>query len=176
MCRGSLKVLYKCGHPTIEEVIALDETADWRYHSEIADDERKAQYLNDTLLEVVVPSQMSHFPTVAIFDHDGTISTLRQGWEVVMEQSMLAAITGDAYVSLPNQRIQSLKEDIHEFIDRTTGIQTIEQMYYLVELVHQYGYVPKEQILTAEIYKSLYNKQLLSMVAKKIEEVKAGAP
>lgn len=175
LCAGvSLKVLYKCGHPTIEEVIALDETADWRYHPEIADDERKAQYLNDTLLEVVVPSQMSHFPTVAIFDHDGTISTLRQGWEVVMEQSMLAAITGDAYESLPNQRIQSLKEDIHEFIDRTTGIQTIEQMYYLVELVHQYGYVPKEQILTAEIYKSLYNKQLLSMVAKKIEEVKAG--
>ena len=175
LCAGvSLKVLYKCGHPTIEEVIALDETADWRYHPEIADDERKAHYLNDTLLEIVVPSHMSHFPTVAIFDHDGTISTLRQGWEAVMEQSMLAAITGDAYDSLPSQRIQSLKEDIHEFIDRTTGIQTIEQMYYLVELVHHYGFVPQEQILSAEKYKSLYNKQLLLMVAKKIEEVKAG--
>ncbi len=131
-------------------MIALDETADWRYHPEIADDERKAQYLNDTLLEVVVPSQMSHFPTVAIFDHDGTISTLRQGWEAVMER-VCGCNHRRAYESLPNQRIQSLKEDIHEFIDRTTGIQTIEQMYYLVELVHQYGYVPKEQILTADI-------------------------
>lgn len=175
LCAGvSLKVLYKCGHPTIEEVIALAEKADWRYHPEISDDERKAHYLNDTLLEIVAPSQMSHFPAVAIFDHDGTISTLRQGWEAVMEQSMLAAIAGDAYDALPNKCIQSLREDIHEFIDRTTGIQTIEQMHYLVELVHHYTYVPKEQVLTAEMYKSIYNRQLLAMVAKKVEEVKAG--
>lgn len=42
-----------------------------------------------------------------------------------------------------------------------------------MELVHQYEYVPKEQVLTAEMYKSIYNRKLLSMVAKKVEEVKA---
>lgn len=175
LCAGvSLKVLCKCGHPTIDEVIALAEKADWRYHPEISEDERKAHYLKDTMIEIIVPSKMNHFPSVAIFDNDGTISTLRQGWEAVMEQSMLTAITGDAYLSLPNQSIQSLKEDIHEFINRTTGIQTIEQMHYLVELVHKYEYVPKEQILTPEVYKSLYNKQLLSMVEQRANEMKAG--
>lgn len=175
ICAGvSLKVLYECGHPTTKEIISLAEKADWRYHPEIADDERKAQYWKDTPLEIVVPSQMKGFPKVAIFDHDGTISTLRQGWEAVMEQSMLTAIAGEAYSSLSSKELQSLREDIHAFIDRTTGIQTIEQMHYLVDLVHHYGYVPKKNVLTAVQYKELYNKELLAMVDKKVNEIRAG--
>ena len=174
ICAGvSLKVLYECGHPSADEVISLSEKADWRYNPEIADDERKALYWKDTPLEIIKPSQMNGFPKVAIFDHDGTISTLRQGWETVMEQSMLTAIAGEAYSSLSSKDIQSLRNDIHAFIDRTTGIQTIEQMHYLVELVRHYGYVPEKEVLTALQYKELYNKDLLAMVDKKVAEIRA---
>ncbi len=174
ICAGvSLKVLYECGHPSIEEVILLSEKADWRYNPVIAADERKAQYWKDTPLEIVAPFQMHGFPKVAIFDHDGTISTLRQGWEAVMEQSMLTAIAGNAYSSLSSKDIQSLRNDIHGFIDRTTGIQTIEQMHYLVELVRHYGYIPEEKVLTAVQYKEFYNRELLAMVDKKVAEVRA---
>ena len=31
----------------------------------------------------------------AIFDHDGTISTLREGWELIMAPVMIKAILGD---------------------------------------------------------------------------------
>ncbi len=39
------------------------------------------------------PLNISH----AIFDHDGTISTLREGWEQIMQPMMIKAILGDHF-------------------------------------------------------------------------------
>lgn len=166
----SLTMLYGCGHPTFAEVVELSRKVDWRYHPQIAEDRRLASYWRDTPLEIIVPSRMD-FPAVAIFDHDGTISTLRQGWEAVMEESMLVAIAGDAFDTLSSDELQKLRTEIHSFIDRTTGIQTIEQMHYLVELVRRYGYVDASHVLSAQEYKAHYNEKLLEMVDQKVQEI-----
>lgn len=63
----------------------------------------------------------------ALFDFDGTISTLRQGWEDVMLPLMLEFIAGPQAVS------SRLEEKVRSYIDRSTGIQTIEQMIWLVD-------------------------------------------
>jgi hypothetical protein len=57
-----------------------------------------------------------------IFDFDGTISTLRQGWEEIMEPLMVEMIAGE---EVPNQK---LVDEVREYIDESTGIQTIFQM------------------------------------------------
>ena len=61
----------------------------------------------------------------AVFDFDGTISTLRRGWEEVMEPLMLECISGGKNVS------DELAREVRDYIDRSTGIQTILQMKWL---------------------------------------------
>ena len=55
----------------------------------------------------------------AVFDFDGTLSKLRAGWETVMQPMMCELIPGDAI---------EVKSLVDEYIDNSTGIQTILQM------------------------------------------------
>lgn len=73
----------------------------------------------------------------ALFDFDGTISTLRQGWENVMQPLMLEMIAGSVNYS------QRLRDMVSDYIDRSTGIQTIEQMIWLVETAKSTGLNPE---------------------------------
>ena len=61
-----------------------------------------------------------------------------------------------------------------DFIDRTTGIQTLVQMQGLVRLVRQFGYVPEADILDERGYKEIYNTELLEMVRGRLAKVEAG--
>jgi len=62
----------------------------------------------------------------AVFDFDGTISTLRCGWESVMEEVMFEFI--DQVCNLTSE----IKADVEEYIDKSAGIQTIFQMDWFV--------------------------------------------
>ena len=53
----------------------------------------------------------------AVFDFDGTISTLRCGWEEVMEPLMLECISGEKKAS------DELVREVRDYIDRSAGIQ-----------------------------------------------------
>lgn len=108
----------------------------------------------------------------AVFDHDGTISVLREGWEEIMEECMVRAITGGReYDADLTGRIRACSRD---FIVRSTGIQTINQMAMLVGIVRKWGLVPEEEILTPQQYKDIYNESLLAFIAKRIENVRNG--
>lgn len=170
----SVKTLYGCGNPTVEEILALSESVEYRYNADVASDSRLATYYKDTPIEIIDSVDDFPFPEVAIFDHDGTISVLREGWEPVMEQTMITAITGERYSELSLEEIEAITVASREFISATTGIQTIEQMHYLVEMVAEYGYVPEDKILSPEGYKELYNIDLLKMVDKRVAEITAG--
>ena len=87
----------------------------------------------------------------AIFDFDGTISLLREGWEKIMEPVMVESICGEQKSS------REIINRVKEFIDETTGMQTILQMEGLVEIVEEMGIVPKEKILDVWGYKKIYN-------------------
>ena len=71
-----------------------------------------------------------------LFDFDGTISTLRCGWELVMKPLMLEMISGDHPVT------PELEREVEEYIDASTGIQTIHQMKWLAESVATKGMNP----------------------------------
>ena len=110
----------------------------------------------------------------AIFDHDGTISTLREGWEKIMEPMMLKAVLGNQNATADEKLFQRVKNRVREFIERTTGIQTIAQMHGLVELVREFGLVADGKILTAAEYKGIFNQELIALVNLRLAKLETG--
>lgn len=102
----------------------------------------------------------------AVFDFDGTLSTLRCGWESVMEPMMVEYIAGER----PTQEIRAT---VRDYIDASTGIQTIEQMKWLAKTVAEYGQNPQAPTDPWE-YKSEYNRRLMETVEKRRRQAAEG--
>ena len=81
----------------------------------------------------------------AIFDHDGTISTLREGWELIMAPMMIKAILGDKFHEADEALYHKIESRVRDFIDKTTGIQTLMQMKILLDVIREFGCVPEDQ-------------------------------
>ena len=163
----TVQKLFQCGTATPEEILAVGADPDFIYSSELAEDKRHAKYIPGTEIEVV--NKWEHQPQIehAIFDHDGTISTLREGWELIMAPMMIKAILGEKYLEADEALYQKVKERSDEFIDKTTGIQTLVQMKGLIELIREFGCVPEDKILDEFGYKQIYNDELLIMVKER---------
>lgn len=108
-----------------------------------------------------------------IFDHDGTISVLRQGWEKIIEDVMARSICGDKYQDIDLVLLGRIKKRVHDYIDKSTGIQTILQMEELVEMVKEFNLVPENMILDKFGYKKIYNNELMKMINKRIEKIES---
>ena len=80
-----------------------------------------------------------------IFDHDGTLTMLREGWEGIMEPMMVHAILGPAYETATAALFAEITRKVKRLIDQTTGIQTLMQMQGLVDLVRAAGFVRGER-------------------------------
>jgi phosphoglycolate phosphatase-like HAD superfamily hydrolase len=91
-----------------------------------------------------------------------------------MEPVMLQAILGDAATSVSAEEFATVSATARDFIDRTTGIQTLVQMQGLVRLVRQFGYVPDSEVLDERGYKEIYNTELLEMVRGRLAKVESG--
>ena len=102
-----------------------------------------------------------------LFDFDGTLSTLRHGWERVMEPLMIEMIAG------PTRPDQALVEEVRRYIDESTGIQTIHQMAWLAEAVARYGLNPNAAE-DAWAYKAEYNRRLMQSVMQRRKALLAG--
>jgi len=164
---------FQTGHPTLAEIRAAAASTDFRYRPDLADNPLAARYLPGTPIEIIARLR-ARTPRIAIFDHDGTISTLRIGWETVMESMMLRAVVGPHGADLPSPLLDRVQTAVSHLIARTTGVQTLVQMHALVRLVDEFGFVPPADRLTPAEYKSLYNTDLLAMIADKVEAVRAG--
>lgn len=126
-------------------------------------------------IEVINPQIEKGRVQHALFDHDGTISTLREGWEVVMEAMMIDAITGFGKADASEADRARVREASLAYIDESTGIQTILQMEHLVQMVRDFGFVANKDVQDAVRYKKIYNDLLLSHIAERREAVTNGA-
>jgi phosphoglycolate phosphatase-like HAD superfamily hydrolase len=170
----TVQKLFQTGTASPAEVLAIGQDPDYILNPELAVDSRHASYLNDTEIELV--NKLGDKPDIshAIFDHDGTISTMREGWELIMAPIMIKAILGDKYRDMDESLYQKVKNRVDEYIDKTTGIQTLVQMKGLIELIREFGFVPEEKILDEFGYKQLYNQELLIMVKVREEKFSKG--
>ena len=172
----TVQKLFQCGTATPEEILHIGEHSDFIYHHELAEEIRMAKYMENTEIEIVDQSILSKdiYPKHAIFDHDGTISTLREGWEEIMNPMMIKAILGKNYKDADDALYHKVATRVAEFIDKTTGIQTLVQMQGLIALVREFGCVPEGEILDIFGYKKIYNDELLLMVKEREKKLQRG--
>jgi len=170
----TVQKLQQTGTASPQEILDMAATADYIFRPELADDIRRSRFFHGTEIEIVnsdvTLGQIEH----AIFDHDGTISSLRQGWESIMEPVMVQSILGDKYHSVGEEVYHRVLKRVKEYIDQSTGIETIQQMHALVEMVREFGFISEEKILDARGYKRIYNDALMQQVNYRLEKLKRG--
>ncbi len=98
----------------------------------------------------------------ALFDFDGTISLIREGWQKVMKSYFYEEMrkTPDG----KTEEEDSLRNCIDEFVDINTGKQTIYQCFALVDEMKKRGGKPEEALF----YKDEYQRRLLEQIDHRI--------
>ena len=172
----TVQKLFTTGTANEEEILEISKDPNFIYNADLAENYRSASYLDNTEIEVIDASVLSNLGEIkhVVFDHDGTISTLRQGWEEIMEPVMIKAILGDQYDSVDQASYNDVVKQVQEYINKTTGIQTIFQMEGLVKMIEEFGFVPKKKILDKFEYKKIYNDALMEMVNQRLHKLEAG--
>ena len=170
----TVQKLFQTGTASPAELLAIGASPDYVYDPELADDRRRAAYRDGTEIEIAAPLPSPLRISHAIFDHDGTVSTLRRGWETVMEPMMIRAVLGDRYADADEALFARVTGRVREFIDKTTGIQTLVQMQGLVKLVREFGVVPEKDILDEFRYKAVYLDALMERVRERAGKLRRG--
>ena len=170
----TVQKLMQTGTATAEEILKIGADPDRRYRPDLAHQHRNAVYHPNTEIEVVstLPGHRSF--THVIFDHDGTLSTLRQGWESIMEPMMVNAILGTSDREADEALYAHVVASVRDFIDKTTGMQTLAQMKGLVNLVRRFKCVTETEVLDESGYKKIFNDELSKLVNGRIQKLQRG--
>ncbi|HTL51166.1 MAG TPA: PfkB family carbohydrate kinase, partial [Planctomycetota bacterium] len=169
----TVRKLRQTGTASEAEIRRVAADVDYIYEPELAVNPRHAQFAEGLDLEIITGRPAAKI-TCAIFDFDGTISTLREGWEQVMAPMMTKAILGDRFADADDRTFERVRARVHAYIDQSTGIPTLQQMLGLIKLVRDFGFVPETKILDIHGYKQIYNEALMSMVHERVERLERG--
>ncbi|MEE3295956.1 MAG: haloacid dehalogenase-like hydrolase [Planctomycetota bacterium] len=102
----------------------------------------------------------------ALFDLDGTLSLLRDGWQDQMVPLMVDLLE-DCGRDESREEIEAL---VTGFVDKLTGKQTIYQMIRLCEEIKRRGGSPLEPLE----YKALYNDRLDAAISDRLSAIEDG--
>jgi phosphoglycolate phosphatase-like HAD superfamily hydrolase len=155
------------------EILAEGADPDYIFAPEIAAMPHLARYAEASGIEIIRALPDNLAIRICIFDHDGTLSTLREGWGGIMESMMLRAVLGDKGARIEPARVAEIQREIRQFIDHSTGVQTLVQMQSLVDLVRKFGYVSGNEVLDAAGYKNIFNQELLKIVSARMEQLRS---
>lgn len=123
------------------------------------------RFLNGTQIELIRDVVPAEPPEHVLFDFDGTLSLIREGWIDVMATMMVEVLQATNTSESPER----LREVVIEFIQRLTGKQTIYQMFQLAEEVRQRGGKPKEPLE----YKQDYHRRLMERIHDRREALRS---
>jgi len=121
--------------------------------------------MNDDAIEIIRPPAGRRF-RFALFDFDGTLSLLREGWPSVMVPLMVEVLAPLA-TGLSRAALEAM---LAEDVAASTGLPTIHQMRRLAERVREFGGTPGDP----RAYKAEYNRRLLAHIARRREALAAG--
>jgi phosphoglycolate phosphatase-like HAD superfamily hydrolase len=102
-----------------------------------------------------------------LFDFDGTLSLIREGWPQVMIPMMVSVLreTGT------NETEPELTASVEEFVMRLNGRQTIYQMIQLADEVRHRGGRPLDPL----VYKHRYHELLMERICHRLAALESGA-
>lgn len=123
-------------------------------------------FLDSTQIEIINPHIPRGHIRHALFDFDGTISLIREGWQGVMIPMMVELL-----LETPrHESEEKLYAVVTEFVDRLTGKQTIYQMIQLCQEVRQRGGEPLDPLK----YKWMYLDRLWERIKGRVAGLKNG--
>jgi phosphoglycolate phosphatase-like HAD superfamily hydrolase len=102
-----------------------------------------------------------------LFDFDGTLSLIREGWPQVMIPMMVEVLRETG----PAETEAELTQVVETFVMRLTGHQTIIQMIQLADEVRRRGGRPLDPLL----YKRRYHDLLLQRIQSRLGALASGA-
>ncbi len=125
------------------------------------------RFLSGTSIEIIREVSLIEPPRHAVFDFDGTLSLIREGWPEVMVPLMVEVLRATG-TSESDSELSTLCLD---FIMQLNGKQTIYQMIRLAEEVRQRGGTASEPIA----YKQEYHDRLLVRINHRRDGLRSGA-
>jgi hypothetical protein len=87
---------------------------------------------------------------------------------------MIRAILGERYPTADETLYHRVTHRVREYIDKSTGIETLVQMEALVEMVTEFGVVPACDIVDKFGYKTIYNDALIAVVKGRLAKYQRG--
>ena len=124
-------------------------------------------YLPNSRIEIINPAFPRGPKPFALFDFDGTVSLIREGWQEVMIPMMEEIL--DDY-ALPGETPAQRRAVIHEFVTVLTGKQTIYQMIRFAEEIAARGGTPLEPL----DYKQMYLARLWERIKDRVAGLRNG--
>jgi phosphoglycolate phosphatase len=120
----------------------------------------------DDEIEVLRPDLRRGRFRSALFDFDGTLSLIREGWPQIMIPMMTAVLRE---TGAPETDAE-LKAAVEEFVMRLNGRQTIYQMMHLADEVRRRGGAPLEPLA----YKHRYHDLLMGRIQGRLDALQSG--
>jgi phosphoglycolate phosphatase len=128
---------------------------------------KKMPFLPQSPIELIHPGFQRGLIRYALFDFDGTLSLIREGWQGIMIPMMVEIL-----METPcHEPLPALTTLVEELVGRTTGIQTIYQMTQLCAEVRKRGGAPE----TPQVYKQIYLDRLGTHIQGRLQGLKSGA-
>ena len=117
----------------------------------------RTSLLPGTSIEIVRPRTCGQVPKHALFDFDGTLSLIREGWMDIM----IPLLAGHLQPFARNgETAESIRLLVKNFVTELTGKQTIYQMIRLAEEIRLRGGTP----LDPQAYKAEYHDCLMARI------------
>lgn len=128
--------------------------------------EHRSDYYPGSQIEIICPDIQRGNLRYALFDFDGTISLIREGWQSIMIPMMVETL-----METPRHEDQrTIEEIVKGFVTQLTGKQTIYQMIQLCDEITARGGSPQ----APSEYKALYNQRLDQHIEDRIDGLKSG--
>jgi phosphoglycolate phosphatase len=124
------------------------------------------RFLPGTSIEIVHEARRDLPPEHVLFDFDGTLSLIREGWPEVMVPMMVEMLQQTGTDESPQQ----LYRLAHDFVMELNGKQTIYQMIRLAEEIRKRGGTPREPLE----YKQIYHDRLMERIRSRREALQTG--
>lgn len=106
-------------------------------------------------------------PEHVLFDFDGTLSLIREGWVDIMLPLMVESLEATG----THESREDLMRISREFVMELTGKQTIYQFMRLADEIRDRGGKPQDPL----IYKQVYHDRLMARIASRREQLRVGS-
>ncbi|MGQ9488822.1 MAG: HAD family hydrolase [Armatimonadota bacterium] len=126
------------------------------------------RFLPGTQIEIIHEDIERGHIRFALFDFDGTLSLIREGWQQVMVPMMVEVLQRETNTT---ESLEEITRIVREYVDRLTGKQTIYQMIQLCEEIRKRGGKPRDPLE----YKWEYLERLWERIKHRVDGLKNGS-